>query len=266
MAHATSAPVGGVRFRTRLGRWAQAVLPLAAGLGLWQFVTAQKLLPVIALPEPWRVADEAWELLANGRLVQDSATTVTRILVALAIAAVLGILGGLVIGRVAAVRRATQPLVRVAFPVPKIALYPGLIILFGAGATSAIALGAAEAFFPVLLGTASAASQVNQKLLWSAQALGTRPVRLVTRVVLPEALPGVLMALRVGLVGAIVGVFLGEMIAGSDGLGQLMARGWTLLESPQMYVALMAMALIGLFLDSVLLAARRWLLRGSDEE
>jgi NitT/TauT family transport system permease protein len=223
-------------------------------------------LPVIALPEPRRVALEAVHLLASGRLVDDGVTTVVRILSALAIAAVFGIVGGLLIGRVAAVRRATQPLVRAAFPVPKIALYPGLIILFGAGATSAIALGAAEAFFPVLLGTASAASQVNQKLLWSASSLGTRSARLWTRVVLPGALPGVLMALRVGLVGAIVGVFLSEMIAGSDGLGQLMARGWTLLQSAQMYVALITMALIGLLLDSVLLAVRRWLLRGSDEE
>jgi NitT/TauT family transport system permease protein len=243
----------------------QFVLPVIVVLVIWQIAVTLRLVPPIALPAPAAIWDRTQLLLASGQLLTESAVTLSRIVIAFSIAAFLGVTVGLAVARIEIVQQALGPLLRVAFPIPKMALYPAFIILLGAGAMSAIALGVAEAVFPMLFGTVSAASQVNPKLLWSAEALGSSRARMLFRVVLPAALPGILSALRVGLIGAIVGVFIGEMIAGANGLGQLMVRGWTLLDSPQLYVALFAIAILGLCLDSILLLVRRQLLRWSDE-
>jgi ABC-type nitrate/sulfonate/bicarbonate transport system permease component len=120
--------------------------------------------------------------------------------------------------------------------------------------------------FPILLATAAGTSQVEPRLMWSAASLGTRRRAVLPRVVVPAALPAILTGARIGLVGAIVGVFLGEMLAGADGLGHLMAVAYRTLETPTMYVAILAISLIGYALDRMLLLARRRLLAWSPEE
>lgn len=255
----------GTKLLSKTPRALQFAIPVIAVLIIWQVAVMLRLVPRIALPAPAAVWDRTMTLLSTGQLLSESGTTLSRIVIAFAIAAFIGVTVGLAVARIEVVKRALGPLLRVAFPIPKMALYPAFIILLGAGAMSAIALGVAEAVFPMLFGTVSAASQVNPKILWSAEALGSGRARALFWVVLPAALPGILSALRVGLIGAIVGVFIGEMIAGANGLGQLMVRGWTLLDSPQLYVALFAIAILGLILDSILLLVRRQLLRWSDE-
>ncbi len=124
-----------------------------------------------------------------------------------------------------------------------------MLIILGLGRPSKIGFGVAEAIFPILLGTAAAASQVETRLLWSARALGTPESRLLWRVVLPAALGGMMTGARIALVGALIGVFLGEMIAGADGLGHMMAVSYRTLHTADMYVAVVTVSLIGLCLD-----------------
>ena len=84
-------------------------------------------------------------------------------------------------------------------------------------------------------------------------------------IVIPAALPAILTGARIGLFGAIVGVFLGEMVAGADGLGQVMAIGYRTLDTPAMYVAIITVSLAGFLLDRLFLLARRRLLAWSPE-
>ena len=164
------------------------------------------------------------------------------------------------------VRLALRPLVSFLFPAPKIALYPAMLIVFGLGSASKVALGFSEALFPLLLATAAGTSQVEPRLVWSAAALGTPRRALLQRVVIPAALPAILTGARIGLVGAIIGVFLGEMIAGADGLGHMMAVAYRTLDTPDMYVAIIAISLVGYVLDRAFLLARRRALAWSAEE
>ena len=173
---------------------------------------------------------------------------------------------GTLIGRVRTVRIALRPLVSFLFPAPKVALYPAMLIVLGLGSASKVAFGFAEAVFPILLATAAGTSHVEPRLVWSARALGTsRPAALV-RVVVPAALPAILTGARIGLVGAIIGVFLGEMIAGADGLGHMMAVAYRTLETPDMYVAILAVSIGGYVLDRAFLLVRGRLLAWSAEE
>ncbi len=212
------------------------------------------------MPLPGQVLDQAVVLWQDGTLPQAIAVTLRRVLTAYALAIVVGVSLGVAVGRLPWVRMAMRPLMSFFFPTPKVAIYPALLIIFGLGAASKIALGFAEALFPVLLATAAATSQVELRLVWSARSLGVSERGTLWRIVLPSTLPGILTGARISLIGALVGVFLAEMIAGSDGLGQLMVVAYRVLETADMYVAVVTVSLLGFLLDRTFLWTRRRLL------
>lgn len=218
------------------------------------------------MPTPAMVWDAARVLIDDGTLQHQAWVTFQRVLTAFGLALVVGATVGILIGRIRTVRYLLRPLVQFLFPTPKVAIYPAMLIIFGLGSASKIAFGFAEALFPILIASAAAASQIDGRLLWSAEGLGLSQSAVLPRVVLPAALPGILTGARIGLVGALIGVFLGEMIAGSDGLGQMMAVAYRTLHTPDMYVVIVTVSLIGFLLDRIFLFTRSRLLAWSPEE
>lgn len=242
------------------------VYPFAIVLAAWWFAADRELLGnEFVLPPPAEVLDRARELGA-GTLREDVTVTLRTILEAFGLAVAVGVPLGVLIGRSLTARRALRPVVSFAFPTPKIALYPAFTVIFGLGTGSKVALGFAEALFPLLVATAAGTSQIEQRLLWSAASLGAGRGRSLASVVVPAALPSILTGARIAIVGATVGVFLGEMIVGSAGLGHMMAVAYRTLETRDVYIAIVAISLVGFALDRTLLAARRHLLAWSAEE
>ena len=237
----------------------RAVYPFVLLVALWWALAAWGVLGnEFVMPPPGRVLDHA---LHDGALASEALTTLQRVAVAYALAVAAGVVVGTLIGCVRPVRLALRPVVSFLFPAPKVALYPAMLIVFGLGSASKIAFGFAEAVFPVLLATAAGTSRVEPQLVWSAAALGTPRRATLHRVVLPAALPAILTGARIGLVGAVIGVFVGEMIAAADGLGHMMAVAYRTLDTPAMYVAIVTTSLLGYVLDRSFLLARRRLLR-----
>ena len=232
---------------------------LALVLAAWWLVS--RATSEFVLPTPGGVADRAWS--ERDALLDQVSVTFGRVAAAYALACVAGVALGTLIGRVDVVRRALRPVVSFLFPTPKVALYPAMLIVLGLGAASKIGLGFAEALFPILLATAAGTSRVDPRLLWTGRTLKVRAPLL--RIVVPAALPSILTGARIGLVGAIVGVFLAEMIAGADGLGHQMAISYRTLDTPEMYVAIIAVSLVGYALDRAFLLARRRALAWSVE-
>lgn len=243
------------------------VYPFVLIGALWWFLANRGTLGnEFVMPPPGDVINRARELFNDGTLVDQAAVTLRSVFLAYGLALVIGISIGTLIGRIAPVRWALRPVVSFLFPTPKVALYPAMTIVFGLGAASKVALGFSEALFPILLATAAGTSQVEQRLLWSASALGTSQTSSLLRVVVPAALPSILTGARIALVGSIIGVFLGEMIVGTDGLGQMMAIAYRTLDTADMYVAVITISLIGYMLDRTFLLVRRLLLAWSAEE
>lgn len=237
--------------------------PASIGLVLlvWWAVASSHATTRIALPTIGQTFAAARHLTDDGQLGAAVRVTTERVLVAFALGVILGSVVGMTVGRVRPVREALQPLIRLAFPIPKIALYPVLLAIFGLGAESKIALGFTESFFPVALSAAAGASQISPTLVWVSRSMGTSRLRRGWALIAPASLPMILTGARIALIGSLIGVFLGEMIAGSDGLGQLATQSYTTIDTPGLYVALITISLIGLVLDQALLFARRRLLR-----
>jgi NitT/TauT family transport system permease protein len=150
-------------------------------------------------------------------------------------------------------------------PLPKVALYPALLLLLGFGHESKIVLVAADALFPILLSTYFGASTVEQKLIWSAMAAGTPRGEVLFKVVLPAAAPSILTGCRIGLVISCIVVFLAEMITSTDGLGHLLVTAARTFQAVDMFVPLITISLLGLILNGLLQAVRSYLLRGFPE-
>jgi ABC-type nitrate/sulfonate/bicarbonate transport system permease component len=242
------------------------VYPLVLLLVAWQLLVTFELIGnAFVLPPPsavWRQATLAW---GTGELQATTLVTLRRILGAFGLAVLVGVTLGLLLGRIRGVRLAARPLVSFFFPTPKVAIYPALVILFGLGTASKVALGFSEAVFPIILATTAATSQVEPRLIWSAMGLGTSRVGTFVKVILPAALPGILTGARIGLVGAIIGVFIAELIVGADGLGHAMAVAYRTLATADMYVAIVVVSIIGFALDRLFLAVRARLLVWSAE-
>ena len=183
--------------------------------------------------------------LATSSYQQEIAATLFRLFAGFLIAVVVGVAIGLAAATSPAVNAVVRPIVRVLAPLPKVALYPALLLLLGFGHESKITLVVADALFPILLSTYYGASMVEQKLIWSAMAAGTPRRQILFKVVLPAAVPSILTGCRIGLVISCIVVFLAEMITSTDGLGHVLVTAARTFQAVDMFVPLITISLLG---------------------
>jgi len=241
------------------------IAPILLVICLWQALDSFGYAPVSLLPPPGRVFARFVQQLTDAEFQQAIAATLFRLFAGFAIAVVLGITLGLAAATRPAINAVVRPIVRVLAPLPKVALYPALLLLLGFGHESKIALVAADALFPILLSTYYGASMVEQKLIWSAMAAGTPRRQVLFKVVLPAAMPSILTGCRIGLVISCIVVFLAEMITSTDGLGHVLVTAARTFQAVDMFVPLITISLLGLILNALLQGLRSYLLRGFPE-
>jgi ABC-type nitrate/sulfonate/bicarbonate transport system permease component len=241
------------------------IVPIALVIALWQALVSFGYAPVSLLPPPGLVFARLSQQLVSAGFLHEIATTLLRLFAGFSIAVVLGVGLGLTAAVNPTVNAVVKPVVRVLAPVPKVALYPGLLLLLGFDHASKITLVAADALFPILLSTWYGATMVEQKLIWSALAAGTPRNQILFRIVLPAAMPSILTGCRIGLVISCIVVFLAEMITSSDGLGHLLVVAARTFQTVDMFVPLITISLLGLILNGLLHGVRSYLLRGFPE-
>jgi NitT/TauT family transport system permease protein len=242
------------------------MLPIVMILALWQALTAGGFAPPALLPSPASVFWRLFEQLRNPLFLGHAANTLFRLFAGFAIAVVLGVALGLAAAGSNVVAVLLRPLIRVLAPVPKVALYPALILTLGFEHASKIALVVADAVFPILLATYQGAAGVEPKLVWSARAAGASHAKCLFTIVLTAALPSILTGCRIGLIISCIVVFLAEMITSSDGLGHLLVRAARNFQTVDMFVPIIAISMLGLMLNAGFNALRARLLVGFPEE
>jgi NitT/TauT family transport system permease protein/taurine transport system permease protein len=182
---------------------------------------------------------------ALGALVRDHReflgslpTTLGEIVAAYAIACGGGVLAGQLVGASPASRRMLVPVVRGAYAVPLVVLYPVMMVWFGLGPESKIAFAALYAFIPTMLTAAAGVAALSPALGETARAFGATRAQEILYVALPASLPSLVAALRLGGALVIVGVIVAEMLGAAGGLGFLVTRHRTLLNSPGVYAGI----------------------------
>jgi ABC-type nitrate/sulfonate/bicarbonate transport system permease component len=241
------------------------LLPPVCLIALWHGIATAGWAPAALLPLPSAVFARLFEQLHNPVFLQHAATTLFRLFAGFGLAVVLGVVLGVAAAGDRRLGALLRPLLRVLAPVPKIALYPALVLILGFEHASKIALVVADAVFPILLATYQGAATVEPKLVWSARAAGASPRRTLLTVVLPAALPAILTGCRIGLVIASIVVFLAEMLTSTDGLGHLLIYASRSFQTVDMFVPLIPISLLGLLLNAAFNALQRRLLAGFPE-
>ena len=241
------------------------IVPIALMIALWQALVSFGYAPPALLPPPGLVFTRLAQQLFTTTYQQEIAATLFRLFAGFSIAVLLGVSIGLAAAASPAINAVVRPIVRVLAPLPKVALYPALLLLLGFNHQSKNMLVAADALFPILLSTYYGASMVEQKLIWSAMAAGTPRRQILFKVVLPAAVPSILTGCRIGLVISCIVVFLAEMITSTDGLGHELVTAARTFQAVNMFVPLITISLLGLILNALLGALRSYLLRGFPE-
>lgn len=234
-----------------------SLLLVAGLLGLWEAGVRSGGVSPLLTPAPSAILHELLRLLADGPLLPHLGTTLLRLTAGLALGAGPGILLGLAMGRFPPVRSAVDPLVAAIHPIPKIALFPILIVLLGIGEESKIASVALGAFFPSLLNTVAGVRGISQVQLDLARNYGAGTLAMFFRVLLPGSLPMVLTGLRLSANVAFLSAIGVEMVAAKSGLGALLWMSWQVFRIEQLYATLVVISLVGLALAALIRAAMR---------
>lgn len=180
-------------------------------------------------PSPVKVVQTLGELLSKGSLISATVQSLGRVLMGFAMASVLGIALGLLMGSIRAVRENLDPIIESFRPIAPMAILPIAILWLGTGTPTALAIVAYASFFPVVVNTVHGVSHVDRKLIMAARTMGISRWTILTRVVLPGALPSILLGTRLAMGVAWTAIIAAELAVGaksggggSGGIGQMM--------------------------------------------
>lgn len=233
-----------LRRRNAIERGLALGIPLAL-FGLWELVSSAGFIDNRIYPAPSELASTAWELAGDGRLGEDVLATLKRMLVGFVFGVLLGALLGLVLGLSRGARRALEPLLNALYVVPKLALLPIFLTIFGFGDMSKYVLVAVTVFFFVWIGVMEALETVPAGYIEAAKSLGVSRWELFRHVYVPAALPQFFVAMRVASGVALLIVIASEFVVGTDGLGYLIFNSRQLFLMSRSYVGIVVVALVG---------------------
>ena len=238
-------------------------LALAGVLVTWAVVAhankALELMNPVLLPTPGQVAAVLADTVRDGSLVQHVARSLGRVAVGFGVAAVAALALGILAAMCAPLRLVMEPIIEFVRPIPPLAFLPLFLVWFGLGEASKIAFIGYTTFFPMFVAIASAVLRVDVPLLRAAASLGASRLDLIGRVIVPAALPGIVVALRLGFALALFVIVGAEFMGADAGLGHLIMEGRTFFLPAQIIMGALVLGLLGSLVNALLLTAeRRW--------
>jgi NitT/TauT family transport system permease protein len=239
---------------TRVSRYGSAAL-LLAGLVLWQ--VAMWLEHPEFILGPLEIARHFVEALWSGELMPHVGASLARSLPGFALGSLIGVVLGLLAGMARSLDQLLSPVVFLTYPVPKIVFLPIVMLWLGIGDVSKIAVIALACFYPSFINAYYGARGTSRVMVWSGLNMGARRAQIFRKVVVPGALPLVFAGLRVSLALSSILLFSTEMINARSGLGFLIRQSESSLRFDLMYVAIVAVAVLGYASDQLLLLVRR---------
>ncbi|MDX3314064.1 ABC transporter permease [Streptomyces sp. ME08-AFT2] len=262
-AATTPAPVPTPRRRRRRGLSPGKRLPAARMIGplvvlaLWAAASAAGRLDPAAVPAPWTVLETGARLWSDGTLATDVLTSLERAGYGFAI----GLTAGVALALASGLSRTGEALidgtVQLNRAIPTLGLIPLFILWLGIGETFKIAIIAIVVYIPIYLNTHAALSGIDHRFVELAEVQGLSRVRFIREIVIPGALPGFFVGLRLGVTGSWLGLVVLEQINATSGLGYLMFQAQNYGQSDVILVGLLIYGVLGLISDSAVRLVER---------
>jgi NitT/TauT family transport system permease protein len=224
---------------------------LAIWLGLYGYAGD------VAITSPWRTFVFAAELFSRASFWNHVAATMVAFAMALAISAVAGVGLGLTLGMRRFAGEVAEPILSSFYTIPKVTLYPVMLLIFGLGLSAKVAFGVIHGMIPVMLFTIGAVKNIQPVLLRTARVLRLSPTQTALTVLTPAVAPEIITGLRVGFALTLLGVLIGEMFASQRGLGFLIVNGIEIHDVRMMTTVTLLVVVFAVSANSLMLALDR---------
>ena len=236
------------------------VLALAAVLAAWEIVARVGLLNPLLFPAMSRIVGSFAALLMSGEIPAQVARSMERAAAGYFLAAAVCIPLGVAMGLSERVYRALEVVVEPLRPIPPPVVIPVAMLLLGIGDSMKIFVIFFSCAWPILLNTIDGVRNIDRLLVDTARTFGLARGRTILKVVLPAAAPQIVTGLRISLSITLILVVISEMIGSSDGIGYFILNAQRRLKVDQMYAGMIALALLGYFLNQAFLFVSKRLL------
>lgn len=237
-------------------RWFVALRSFAVFVALWQLLHLWNANP-LQLPSPGAVATALWDLALSGEMLEHVTISASRLLLALAIAIALAVPLGFWMGINRTVDAYVDPLVELLRPISGIAWLPLALFIFGIGNTLPVFIMVYVGFFPILLNTVAGVRQVDRKLVAAAHTMGVGRTALLRHVLVPAALPMVMVGIRLAFAASWAAIVAAELIGSPSGLGFAIEWYRQLLMTPKVFGFIAVIGVVGYLCDVGLRALQR---------
>jgi NitT/TauT family transport system permease protein len=242
-------------------RATQILFPLAGTaiiLLLWHYYVVLFKVSVVVLPTPFQVLQETiqeWRILASEAWI-----TALECIYGFALAMGIGIPIAVIMTYSRITNQMFYPLLVASQSVPKIAIAPILLIWFGTGINSKLAMAFVIAFFPVVVDTATGLRSTSPELIELARSLQCTRLQTFFKIQLPSALPSIFSGAKIAVTLAVIGAVIGEFIGSNEGLGNLLLTANSQLNSPLVWASLTILSVLGVVLYSLVVLAEKLLM------
>jgi ABC-type nitrate/sulfonate/bicarbonate transport system permease component len=219
---------------------------VAALLVAWQALARSGLLFRDVVPPLEAIGRALARLLGGTDFYANLAATMAEIGVALLIGGLAGLAAGILLGANRFLSRAYESLIYYLGPTPKIIFFPVMIMWFGVGAGSKIAMGAVSCFFPIAISTASGMRQIDRVLIRVGKSFRASGWQMIAAIYLPAMRAAVVNGVRLGLGVAIIGTLLAETKLSNRGMGYLIIQAYSTFDMPRMYAILIVLFVLAI--------------------
>ena len=212
---------------------------------VWQVAVAVGLIDRRMFPPPSEILMTLFSMARSGDLWINLLASLWRVTAGLALGSLAGVVLGVLMGLSAPVRAIIQPLVSATYPVPRTAIVPLFLIIFGIGELAKIMVVATSVFYVVLIASMTGVMSIERTYLDVGRDLGVSRFQAFTTIALPGALPAIISGLKLGAGIAFIVLVVAEYTGSQTGIGYMIWEGWQTLDIDQMYVGLLMIAVIG---------------------
>jgi NitT/TauT family transport system permease protein len=234
---------------------------------LWELAARVDLIDARFFPAPSTVIVRLVLLTGTGELAYHLWASLQRLFWGSLLGGIPALLLGLAMGLYRPMRIAIDPLVAATYPIPKSAILPLVLLIFGLGEMSKVVMVALGVFYPILINTVAGVRNIEPIYLDVGRNFGATGWQVFRTIALPGALPNIMAGVKLGIGMGLILIAIAEMIGAHEGIGYMIWNAWQILAVDTMYVGLMVIAILGfvfnLALDAVEHAVVPWRNRGA---
>ena len=242
--------------KRRLSRQAKdrilAVMSPLALLALWEITAQVGLLDTRFFPPPTRIASQFVELVQSGELLVNTWVSLQRLFFGFLLGGIPALVLGLIMGLYRPIRAAIDPLIAATYPIPKSAVLPLILLIFGLGEMSKIVMVAIGVFFPVVINTTAGVLEIDKIYHDVSKNFGASRWQVFRTVALPGAMPLIMTGVKLGIGLGLILIAIAEMVGAKSGLGYMIWNAWQIFSVETMYVGILVISVLGVLFTVVM--------------